>query len=44
MDKKKRRPSARLWVQACFAALSNGYLRGFAEGKIFTGASKVLKV
>lgn len=43
MDKKKR-PSLRLWVQAAFAALTNGYLRGFAEGKIFTGSSKVVCV
>ncbi len=43
MDKKKR-PSPRLWVQAAFAALTNGYLRGFAEGKIFTGSSKTVCV
>ena len=42
--KKQQRASVRLWVQACFAALSNGYLRGFAEGKIFTGASKTVCV
>ena len=41
MDKKKR-PSPRLWVQAAFAALTNGYLRGFAEGKIFAGSSKAV--
>lgn len=34
----------RLTVQVCFAALTNGYLRGFAEGKIFTGRSKAVCV
>lgn len=34
----------RLTVQVCFAALTNGYLRGFAEGKIFTGKSKAVCV
>lgn len=43
MDRKKR-PSLRLWVQAAFAVLTNGYLRGFAEGKIFTGSSKAVCV
>ncbi len=32
----------RVIVQALFAALSNGYLKGFARGKIFTGESKFL--
>lgn len=32
----------RLIVQACFLALSNGYIKGFARGQIFTGASKYL--
>ena len=27
-------------VQVCWSALSNGYLVGFAKGKIFTGSSK----
>ncbi|MEA4922958.1 MAG: 4Fe-4S binding protein [Eubacteriaceae bacterium] len=27
-------------VQLCAAALSNGYIKGFAEGRIFTGPSK----
>lgn len=35
-----RRGRARLLVQAAFAALTNGYARGFAEGGIFTGAAK----
>lgn len=30
----------RLWCQVAFTALSNGYVRGFAKGEIFTGASK----
>lgn len=30
----------RTWIQAAFAALLNGYIAGFANGKIFTGASK----
>ena len=34
----------RLLVQACFAALTNGYLRGFLEGKIYTGPLKQLCV
>ncbi len=31
-------------MQACFAALSNGYIKGFARGEIFTGGSKYLCV
>ena len=34
----------RLIVQACFAALTNGYARGFLEGKIYTGPLKQLCV
>ena len=34
----------RLLVQACFAAISNGYIKGFARGEIFTGASKYVCV
>ena len=34
----------RLLVQACFAALTNGYLRGFLEGKIYSGPLKQLCV
>ena len=30
----------RLWCQAAFTALSNGYWKGFGEGKIWTGNSK----
>ncbi|MCR5605453.1 MAG: 4Fe-4S binding protein [Treponema sp.] len=31
-------------MQACFAALSNGYIKGFSQGQIFTGDSKRLCV
>lgn len=34
----------RLFVQACTAALTNGYVRGFAEGTIYTGPLKQLCV
>lgn len=34
----------RLFVQACFAALTNGYARGFLEGKIYDGPLKQLCV
>lgn len=34
----------RLIVQACFAALTNGYVRGFVEGKIYSGPFKQLCV
>lgn len=34
----------RLIIQASFAALSNGYIKGFARGEIFTGVSKYICV
>ena len=34
----------RLIVQACFAALTNGYVRGLVEGKIYSGPLKQLCV
>ncbi len=37
---KKIKTHARLLVQIIFTALSNGYALGFAEGKIYQGASK----
>ena len=40
MGKIKKR--LRLIVQVCFAALSNGYVQGFAEGRIFTGPTKAI--
>ena len=45
MGKKlKTHSKIRLVVQACFAALSNGYTKGFAEGHIFDGSSKAFCV
>lgn len=32
----------RLWVQVLFTALTNGYIVGFAKGKIYTGPTKSL--
>ncbi len=42
--KVRGRGRRRLFIQATAAALSNGYLRGFAEGRIFTGKSKYVCV
>ncbi len=45
LDKKnklKKHGRLRLLIQVCFAALSNGYLAGFAHGRIFQGASKYI--
>ena len=42
--RKPRRQTVRLIIQAAFAALTNGYVRGFAEGKIFTGNTKYVCV
>ena len=43
MDNSKSRiQKIRLITQAFFAALSNGYVKGFARGQIFEGKSKVL--
>ena len=45
MDKHfSKRPSLRLWVQAVFTAVTNGYAAGFAQGKIYTGPTKTLCV
>jgi len=43
-EKMKRHNRIRLIIQASFATLSNGYIRGFARGKIFTGVSKKICV
>ena len=43
-EKMKQHNRIRLIIQASFAALSNGYIRGFAKGKIFTGVSKKICV
>ena len=37
---RKLKSKSRLMVQLVFTALSNGYVRGFVEGKIFTGSTK----
>ena len=37
---QRKHDRKRLWIQAGFAALFNGYAAGFAKGKIFTGPSK----
>ena len=39
-NKLQRHKRIRLIAQACFAALSNGYIKGFVKGKIFDGGSK----
>lgn len=36
----KRKKSIRLWCQAAWFAVTNGYLKGFVEGKIYRGATK----
>lgn len=36
----KLRKNTRLWVQVAFTALTNGYLLGFAKGKIYQGPGK----
>ncbi len=41
---KKIKSKSRLIVQLVFTALSNGYVRGFAEGKIFIGKTKTVCV
>ena len=41
---RKLKSKSRLIVQLVFTALSNGYIRGFAEGKIFTGNTKAVCV
>ena len=44
MDKKKKKgkKDIRTWFQIAFAAVTNGYLIGFAKGKIFTGKTKAV--
>ncbi|MBQ9428758.1 MAG: 4Fe-4S binding protein [Clostridia bacterium] len=42
--KSTKRQGFRLLSQCAFAALSNGYLAGFAKGKIYTGVTKRLCV
>lgn len=38
----KARNHLRLWVQLGFFAITNGYAKGFVEGRIFTGPTKAL--
>ncbi|BDC94217.1 4Fe-4S binding protein [Treponema bryantii] len=41
----RREPNKiRLLIQLTFTAISNGYIKGFAKGQIFTGATKYLCV
>lgn len=40
LDKKKHRRHKRLYVQAIWTALTNGYIYGFVSGKIYTGRTK----
>jgi len=40
----KRHERIRLIIQACFAALTNGYLRGFAKHEIYQGVTKYVCV
>lgn len=39
-NKRKKRPSPRLMIQLAFTALTNGYIVGFAKGKIYQGPTK----
>ncbi len=41
---KKIKSKSRLIVQLAFTALSNGYVQGFVDGKIFTGKTKAVCV
>ena len=43
-NKFLRHNRIRLVIQACFAGLSNGYIKGFVKGKIFEGESKFICV
>lgn len=40
MDKRKKKNKLRLIVQALWTALTNGYVYGYTEGKIYTGQAK----
>lgn len=43
-EKMKKHSRFRLMVQVIAAALANGYLLGFAKGRIFTGGTKIFCV
>ena len=42
MKKERFFHKYRHWIQAAWFALTNGYLRGYTSGKIYTGNTKVL--
>ena len=44
LDKLKKKQRLRHWGQAAWFALTNGYAKGFAEGKIYRGGSKAFCV
>ena len=44
VSKKSRNNRLRLVIQAFFAALCNGYVKGFAQGRIFDGKTKYVCV
>ena len=44
MEKRRFTEKYRHWLQAAWFALTNGYVRGYVKGKIFTGDTKVLCV
>lgn len=44
MAKSSKIAKIRLVIQACFAALSNGYVKGFARGRIYEGDLKYVCV
>ena len=44
MKKNETNAKIRLLIQLAWAALTNGYIKGFAKGQIFTGSSKYLCV
>lgn len=41
---KRPKKGIRLWAQILFAALTNGYVNGFIQSKIYTGPTKALCV
>ncbi len=41
---RREQNKIRLLIQLAFTSLSNGYIKGFAKGQIFTGATKYLCV
>lgn len=41
-SKKLKKAGRRRWIQIGFSVFSNGYLSGFAKGRIFSGPTKIL--